>query len=157
MEDYRNPEMTFRRYLITAIPSILLFTAIAMLVDIDLTKPTLVGTGMAILLVLTEAFVWRWVAKKSPESLPTFYSSMSLYRMIIAAFVALVSYLIVDKEDFRTYILLILLFYLVTLVHHSIFFLLLLKKSAEIDANDNKSNNNNLDNDNNIDENEQDK
>ena len=138
-------------------PSILLFTAIAMLVDIDLTKPTLVGTGMAILLVLTEAFVWRWVAKKSPESLPTFYSSMSLYRMIIAAFVALVSYLIVDKEDFRTYILLILLFYLVTLVHHSLFFLLLLKKSAEIDANDNKSNNNNLDNDNNIDENEQDK
>ena len=157
MEDCRNPEMTFRRYLITAIPSILLFTAIAMFVDIDLTKPTLVGTGMAILLVLTEAFVWRWVAKKSPESLPTFYSSMSLYRMIIAAFVALVSYLIVDKEDFRTYILLILLFYLVTLVHHSLFFLLLLKKSAEIDANDNKSNNNNLDNDNNIDENEQDK
>ena len=157
MEDYRNPEMTFRRYLFTAIPSILLFTAIAMLVDIDLTKPTLVGTGMAILLVLTEAFVWRWVAKKSPESLPTFYSSMSLYRMIIAAFVALVSYLIGDKGDFRTYILLILLFYLVTLVHHSLFCLLLLKKSAEIDANDNKSNNNNLDNDNNIDENEQDK
>ena len=84
--------------------------------------PVAVSAVFSIVVELADALVWRKVAKKSPDSLTTFYTAVSGFRMLLALATMLVCYIIVGRDAIMPYILVLLVFYFAMLAHHSIFF-----------------------------------
>ena len=84
--------------------------------------PAAVGAVFSIVVESADALVWRKVAKKSPDSLTTFYTAVSGFRMLLALATMLVCYIIVGRDAIMPYILVLLVFYFAMLAHHSIFF-----------------------------------
>ena len=84
--------------------------------------PVAVSAGFAIVVESADALVWRKVARKSPDSLTTFYTAVSGFRMLLALATMLVCYIIVGRDAIMPYILVLLVFYFAMLAHHSIFF-----------------------------------
>ena len=84
--------------------------------------PVAVSAVFSIVVELADALVWRKVAKTSPDSLTTFYTAVSGFRMLLALATMLVCYIIVGRDAIMPYILVLLVFYFAMLAHHSIFF-----------------------------------
>lgn len=84
--------------------------------------PVAVSVVFSIVVESADALVWRKVAKKSPDSLTTFYTAVSGFRMLLALATMLVCYIIVGRDAIMPYILVLLVFYFAMLAHHSIFF-----------------------------------
>lgn len=84
--------------------------------------PVAVSAGFAIVVESADALVWRKVARKSPDSLTTFYTAVSGFRMLLALATMLVCYIIVGRDAVAPYIVVMLVYYFVLLAHHSIFF-----------------------------------
>ena len=84
--------------------------------------PVAVIAVFSIVVESADALVWRKVAKKSPDSLTTFYTAVSGFRMLLALATMLVCYIIVGRDAIMPYILVLLVFYFAMLAHHSIFF-----------------------------------
>ena len=84
--------------------------------------PLAVSAVFSIVVESADALVWRKVAKKSPDSLTTFYTAVSGFRMLLALATMLVCYIIVGRDAIMPYILVLLVFYFAMLAHHSIFF-----------------------------------
>lgn len=84
--------------------------------------PVAVSAAFSIVVESADALVWRKVAKKSPDSLTTFYTAVSGFRMLLALATMLVCYVIVGRDAIMPYILVLLVFYFAMLAHHSIFF-----------------------------------
>ncbi|MCI6309560.1 MAG: hypothetical protein MR615_04495 [Prevotella sp.] len=84
--------------------------------------PMAVSAVFSIVVESADALVWRKVAKKSPDSLTTFYTAVSGFRMLLALATMLVCYIIVGRDAIMPYILVLLVFYFAMLAHHSIFF-----------------------------------
>jgi len=89
---------------------------------LDLLTPIVVGACFTLVVFVTIALVWRRVAKSSPESLPTFYTAVSGFRMLLALAVMFVYYLVAGRDMMLPFFLVFMVFYLVSLAHHSIFF-----------------------------------
>lgn len=87
-----------------------------------LTYPVVVSAVFSIVVESADALVWRKVAKKSPDSLTTFYTAVSGFRMLLALATMLVCYIIVGRDAVAPYIVVMLVYYFVLLAHHSIFF-----------------------------------
>ena len=87
-----------------------------------LAAPMTVGAVFSIVVEVADALVWRRVARKSPDSLTTFYSAVSGFRMLLALVTMLVCYVVVGRDAVMPYIVVMLVFYFVMLAHHSIFF-----------------------------------
>ena len=84
--------------------------------------PVAVSAVFSIVVESADALVWRRVARKSPDSLTTFYTAVSGFRMLLALATMLVCYIIVGRDGIMPYILVLLVFYFAMLAHHSIFF-----------------------------------
>ena len=84
--------------------------------------PVAVSAVFSIVVESADALVWRKVAKKSPDSLTTFYTAVSGFRMLLALVTMFVCYIIVGRDAIMPYILVLLVFYFAMLAHHSIFF-----------------------------------
>ena len=84
--------------------------------------PVAVSAVFSIVVELADALVWRKVAKKSPDSLTTFYTAVSGFRMLLALATMFVCYIIVVRDAVSPYIVVMLVYYFVLLAHHSIFF-----------------------------------
>lgn len=84
--------------------------------------PVAVSAVFSIVVESADALVWLKVAKKSPDSLTTFYTAVSGFRMLLALATMLVCYIIVGRDAIMPYILVLLVFYFAMLAHHSIFF-----------------------------------
>ena len=84
--------------------------------------PAAVGAVFSIVVESADALIWRRVATKSPDSLTTFYTAVSGFRMLLALATMLVCYIIVGRDGIMPYILVLLVFYFAMLAHHSIFF-----------------------------------
>lgn len=83
----------------------------------------LVVSALYTLVVSTACgLIWRRVATHCPDSLPTYYTASSGFRMLLALAVMLVYYLIAGRSSMLVFILVFMTFYLVSLAHHSIFF-----------------------------------
>ena len=87
----------------------------------DLLSAVIVSAAFTLVVCLVIGLVWRRVAERSPESLPTFFTAVSGFRLLLALAVMLVYYL-VDKESMLRFFLVFIAFYFVALAHHSIFF-----------------------------------
>ena len=84
--------------------------------------PVAVSAVFSIVVESADALVWRKVAKTSPDSLTTFYTAVSGFRMLLALATMFVCYIIVGRDAVAPYIVVMLVYYFVLLAHHSIFF-----------------------------------
>ena len=115
------------KYIVWSMILIVLLTVAAFLVEKfgffpALMYPVAVSAVFSIVVESADALVWRRVAKKSPDSLTTFYSAVSGFRMLLALATMFVCYLVVGRDAVAPYIVVLLVYYFVLLAHHSIFF-----------------------------------
>lgn len=115
------------RYIAWSMIIVVLLTVAAFLVEKTglasaLMYPVAVSAVFSIVVESADALVWRRVAKKSPDSLTTFYTAVSGFRMLLALATMFVCYIIVGRDAVAPYIVVMLVYYFVLLAHHSIFF-----------------------------------
>ena len=87
-----------------------------------LLTPTIIATVFTLVVSAVIGMVWRRVAKRSPESLPTFFTAVSGFRMLLALAVMFVYYLVFGRSAMLLFFVVFMVFYFVSLAHHSIFF-----------------------------------
>lgn len=88
---------------------------------LDLIIPVLISAVFTLAVYLVIGLVWRQVALSTPENLPTFFTAVSGFRLLLALAVMFVYYAI-DKDSMLRFFLVFMAFYVVALAHHSIFF-----------------------------------
>ena len=88
---------------------------------LDLITAVLVSAAFTLVVCGAIGLIWRYVAKHSPDSLPTFFTAVSGFRLLLALAVMFVYYAI-DKDSMLRFFLVFMAFYVVALAHHSIFF-----------------------------------
>ena len=88
----------------------------------DLLAAQIVGTLFFIVFEITTVLVWRWVAMKHRNMLPSFFTGVSGFRFLGALLVMSVWYLAAGKENIMVFLIVFFVFYFVSLIHHSIFF-----------------------------------
>ena len=90
--------------------------------NLPLFVPLLVSVFFTSAIIMAEALIWRWVAIKSAASLPTFFTALSGFRMLLALATMFVYYLSEDHSLMVTFFLVFMTFYIMLITHHSIFF-----------------------------------
>lgn len=88
----------------------------------ELLVPAIVSAAFTLVVSTALAVIWRRVATKSPNSLPTFFTAASAFRMLLALAVMFVYYLVNGRDAMLVFFLVFMAFYLVSLIHHSVFF-----------------------------------
>jgi len=88
----------------------------------ELLVPVIVSAAFTLVVSTALAVIWRKVATKSPDSLPTFFTAASAFRMLMALAVMFVYYLVNGRDAMLVFFLVFMAFYLVSLIHHSVFF-----------------------------------
>lgn len=88
----------------------------------EILTPAVVSVSFTLIVSIVLALVWRNVAERSPENLPTFYTASSGGRMLLALAIMFVYYLINGHGAMLSFFLVFMVFYLVSLTHHSVFF-----------------------------------
>lgn len=81
-----------------------------------------VGTGFTLVTDVADALIWRKVALGSKESLPTFYTAVSGFRMLLALATLFAVYMAVGRDAMMPYCIAFMAYYFIQLAHHSIFF-----------------------------------
>jgi len=84
--------------------------------------PLVVSSLFVLITELASAFLWRWVAVKHSDMLPSFFTGVSGFRFLLALAVMFVWYLATNRQAISTFFVVFLIFYFVSLIHHSIFF-----------------------------------
>ena len=88
----------------------------------QLLAPIIVSTIFTLVVSTACGMIWRHIAKKSPENLPTFYTAASGFRMLLALATMFVYYLVVGRGAMLVFVLVFMAFYILSLAHHSVFF-----------------------------------
>jgi hypothetical protein len=88
----------------------------------DLLAAQIVSTLFVLVFEIASVLVWRWVALKHRNMLPSFFTGVSGFRFLGALLVMSVWYLVVGKENIMVFLIVFFVFYFVSLIHHSIFF-----------------------------------
>ena len=89
---------------------------------LDLLTPIIVSVAFTLVVCITIGLVWRYVALNSPDSLPTFFTAVSGFRLLLALAVMFVYYLLDHNDTMLTFFLVFMVFYVLLLIHHSVFF-----------------------------------
>lgn len=84
--------------------------------------PLAVSAVFSLVIEIADAFIWCRVACKSPDSLPTFYTAVSGFRMLLALGTMFVYWLVEGKDAMLVFFLVFVTYYILLLAHHSIFF-----------------------------------
>lgn len=84
--------------------------------------PAIVSVIFTLVLAVAVGLVWRRVAIGSPENLPTFFTAVSGFRLLLALAVMFVYYLVAGRSAMLVFFLVFMVFYVVSLAHHTIFF-----------------------------------
>lgn len=84
--------------------------------------PAIVSVLFTLVVSGAIGLIWRRVAKRSPESLPTFFTAVSGFRMLLALATMFVYYLVCGRDAMLVFFLVFMAFYIASLAHHSIFF-----------------------------------
>lgn len=94
-----------------------------------LLTPVLVSICFALIVELSDAFIWKRLENKTEETKATFFMAVSGFRFLLALLMLFVYYFMSDRSGMIAFILLFAPYYLAVLVHHSIFFSHLRSKS----------------------------
>ena len=89
---------------------------------LDLLTPIIVSVAFSLVTCVAIAQIWRRVAQSSPDSLPTFFTAVSGFRLLLALAVMFVYYLVDTQDSMLRFFMVFVVFYFGILIHHSIFF-----------------------------------
>ena len=92
------------------------------LCEASLTSPLVVSVVFALAVEAADILLWRWVAEKHSDSLPTFFTAVSGFRMLLAIFTMVGCWAVVGRDAMAPYCIVFMVFYFVVLTHHSLFF-----------------------------------
>ncbi len=90
--------------------------------------PLVISVVFSLFVSITIGVVWNRVAKNSPDSLPTFHTAVSGFRMLLAMAVMFVYYLVDTTGSIITFFFVFLAFFYVMLWQHVMFFSRVSKK-----------------------------
>ena len=122
MDKIRKMSLNYMRQGLYFSTALFLLTLLVMQVwFLDLLTPAIVSVAFTLLVCFTIGLVWRYVAKNSPDSLPTFFTAVSGFRLLLALAVMFVYYLL-NKETMLSFFIVFMVFYVASLAHHSFFF-----------------------------------
>ena len=122
MDKIRKMSLNYIRQGLYVSAALFMLTLLVMQVwFLDLLTPAIVSVAFTLLVCFTIGLVWRYVAKNSPDSLPTFFTAVSGFRLLLALAVMFVYYLL-NKETMLSFFLVFMVFYVALLAHHTIFF-----------------------------------
>ena len=122
MDKIRKMSINYMRQGLYISTALFLLTLLVMQVwFLDLLTPAIVSVAFTLLVCITIGVVWNYVAKNSPDSLPTFFTAVSGFRLLLALAVMFVYYLL-NKETMLNFFLVFMVFYVASMVHHTIFF-----------------------------------
>ena len=89
---------------------------------LDLLTPIIVSVAFSLVTCVAIAQIWKRVAQNSPDSLPTFFTTVSGFRLLLALAVMFVYYLVDNQDSMLRFFMVFIVFYFGMLIHHSIFF-----------------------------------
>jgi len=122
MDKIRKVSLNYMRQGLFLSTALFLLTLLVMQVwFLDLLAPAIVSVAFTLLVCFTIGLVWRYLARNSPDSLPTFFTAVSGFRLLLALAVMFVYYLL-NKETMLSFFLVFMVFYVTSLAHHTIFF-----------------------------------
>lgn len=90
--------------------------------SLDLLSAIIVSVCFILVIEVASALVFRWVATKHSDMIPTFITGVSGFRFLAALVVMAVWYVLSDRTSMMQFIVVFLIYYMVSLIHHSIFF-----------------------------------
>ena len=115
-----------RRYIIQSVVLFCLLTllgALAMtLWSLNLLSAMIVSGCFILVIDLATGYIFRWVATRHADMLPSFFTGVSGFRFLGALAVMAVWYATSDRASLMTFFMVFLIYYMVSLIHHSIFF-----------------------------------
>ena len=115
--------MTYMRYGLMVTVALALVGLMVMQVwYLDLLTPIIVSVAFSLVTCVAIAQIWKRVALSSPDSLPTFFTAVSGFRLLLALAVMFVYYLVDTQDYMLRFFMVFIVFYFGMLIHHSIFF-----------------------------------
>ena len=116
-----------RRYILQSLCLLAVVTLIPALLSLltnvgNLTVPTIVALSFAVAVESVDALVWGKVRQAGDDGLPTFYTAVSGFRMLLALATLVVCYFVVGRDAMMEYCLVFMGYYFAIMIHHSVFF-----------------------------------
>ena len=112
-----------RQELLLAVALFLIALLVMRVCFIDtILTPAIISVSFMLVVAVSIALVWRRVAKGAPDSLPTFFTAVSGFRMLLALAVMFVYYVVNKDTTMLPFFLVFMAFYFASLTHQSIFF-----------------------------------
>ena len=96
---------------------------------LDLLAEMIVSSSFLLVTGVIIALIWRWVVSSHKESLPTFFTAVSGFRLLLALGVMFGWYLADKNDTMLQFFMVFMAYYVVSLVHHSFFFARLSNRS----------------------------
>jgi len=90
--------------------------------SLDLWNAIIVSACFILVVDIASAIIFRWVATKHSDMLPTLITGVSGFRFLAALVLMAVWYVISDRNSMMLFIIAFLVFYMASLIHHSVFF-----------------------------------
>ena len=121
-----NVDQQARKFIMQSIRLMLLLNVIGSVAiavwNLSLTVALMVSTAFVLAVDVASTLIWRKVMLSYPNMLPTFYTSVSGFRFLLALVVMTVWFVATGRESMMTFFVVFLVFYMVSLAHHSIYF-----------------------------------
>jgi len=89
---------------------------------LNLLTPVIVSVVFSLVICVSVALIWRRVAQSAADSLPTFFTAVSGFRLLLALAVMFVYYLVDTQDSMLSFFMVFIAFYFAMLAHHTIFF-----------------------------------
>ncbi|MBQ8990939.1 MAG: hypothetical protein IJ084_02880 [Prevotella sp.] len=84
--------------------------------------PAIISAAFTLVIAKVIGIVWRRIATQAPDSLPTFFTAVSGFRLLLALLVMFIYYLVYGRDNMLIFFLVFMVFYFASLTHHSVFF-----------------------------------
>ena len=84
--------------------------------------PAIIRSAFTLVIATVIGLVWRRIATQAPDSLPTFFTAVSGFRLLLALLVMFIYYLVYGRDHMLIFFLVFMVFYFASLTHHSVFF-----------------------------------
>ena len=121
-----NISKACNNYIIQSIALFVVLTACGFgamkLWSLDLTAAIIVSGCFVLVIDVASAYLFRWLATKHADMLPTFITGVSGFRFLAALVVMAIWFVLSDRASMGQFIVVFGIFYLLSLMHHSIFF-----------------------------------
>ena len=113
-------------FIIQSVASVVVLNLIGAIVsgiwNFQLFIPLVVSTLFVLILDMALVLVWRWVALRHADMMPSFFTGVSGVRFFGSILVLFVWFVAASRESMLPFFVVFMVFYMVSLLHQTIFF-----------------------------------